>query len=264
VVSSLLFGTDWLKYWYWFVFFGTNVGGALHQVGHKSLVPLWSLAVEEQFYLVWPWIVLGLRRNTLLGVSLAILIAAPIMRAIATPWFDSQFPIHYLTPFRMDLLASGAILAWAWRWNPTLFSRLRFWPQVALIGAAGLLIALGLMDPGFRTGANTVRGNVFIYSLTDVMAASLVTTALIGRGLICRFLRNPLLRYVGTISYSMYLIHQSALILTGQIFHGRVEVFGLAFALTILYATASWFGFERRLLSGGGVLINEKPAPIPA
>jgi peptidoglycan/LPS O-acetylase OafA/YrhL len=262
-VSSLLFGTAWLKYWYWFAFFATNIGGALHQVGHESLVPLWSLAVEEQFYLVWPLIVMGVRRNALLGVSLFILIAAPILRAVATPWFDTHFPIYYLTPFRMDLLASGAIIAWIYRWKRPLLSRLSFWPQVVLVSVAALLVILAAIDPGFRTGANTVRGNVLIYASTNIMATSLVVIALTGFGTICRFLRNRVLRYVGKISYSMYLIHQTALLVAGTVFAARLASFGLALGLTVLYATATWYGFERRLLAGRRTKV-ETEIPVPA
>jgi peptidoglycan/LPS O-acetylase OafA/YrhL len=262
-VSSFLFGTAWMKYWYWYAFFAANIGAALHQVGHESIGMLWSLAVEEQFYLVWPLIVIGVRRNALLGIGLSILIAAPILRALATPWFDTHFPIYYLTPFRMDLLASGAILAWIQRWNRPLLSRLSFWPQVVLAGFAGLLVVLALIDPGFRTSANTVRGNVLIYASTNIMATSLVVIALRGCGAICQFLRNPILRYVGKVSYSMYLIQPTALVFAGRFFQGRVISFGLALALTVLYATASWYGFERRLLAGRRTTL-ERDTPIPA
>jgi len=261
-VSSLLFGTAWMKHWYWFAFFATNIGGALNQVGHQSLVPLWSLAVEEQFYLIWPLIVLCVRRKALLGICLVLLVAAPALRGVATPLFNTHFPIYYLTPFRMDLLASGAILAWIRRWDRPLLSRLSYWPQAVLVGVAAFLVVLGVIDPGFRTGANTVRGNVLIYTGTDLIATSLVTIAVIGRGAICHFLRNAVLRYIGRISYSMYLIHETALILAGRVFHVRAASFALALALTVLYATVSWYGFERRLLAVRGITPTQTPSPV--
>jgi len=260
-VSSLLFGTAWTKYWYWFAFFATNIAGALHQYGHESLLPLWSLAVEEQFYLVWPLIVMVTRRRALLVVSLCILIAAPVLRGVATPWFHTYAPIYYLTPFRMDLLASGAILAWVYRWKRSFFSRVSFWPNATLVGAAVLLVSLALVDPGFRTSANTIKGNVSIYAFTNIMATSLVVIALQGGGMICQLLRNPILRYAGKISYSMYLIHQGAQLLAVRFFPGRVASFGVSLALTVLYATASWYGFERRLLAGRQTMI-ESDTPV--
>ena len=56
-ISSLLFGSAWMKHWYWYVSFATNVPLALNQLSHQSLSVLWSLAVEEQFYLIWPVVV---------------------------------------------------------------------------------------------------------------------------------------------------------------------------------------------------------------
>jgi peptidoglycan/LPS O-acetylase OafA/YrhL len=261
IVSSSLFGTAWMKHWYWFAFFATNIGGALNQVGHESLVPLWSLAVEEQFYLIWPLIVLCLRRKALLGICLVLFVAAPVLRGLATPLFNTHFPIYYLSPFRMDLLASGAILAWIQRWDRPLFSRLSYWPQAVLMGVAASLVVLGVIDPGFRTGANTVRANVLIYTGTDLIATSLVTIALVGRSAICHVLRNTMLRYIGRISYSMYLIHETALILAGRVFHIRAAYFGLALVLTILYATVSWYAFERRLLAIRGIS-PQTPSPV--
>ena len=253
-VSSLLFGTAWVQHWYWFAFFATNIASVLHQVGHDSLSPLWSLAVEEQFYLVWPFVVLMATPRALLRISIVLVIAAPILRAVATPWFATNTAIYCLTPFRMDLLASGAIVAWVYHWNRPLLSHSRIWPQLALAGAASLVVALGLIDPSFRTAANTVRGNTFIYVFTNILSTSFLIIALNGEGVICYVLRNPVLRYIGTISYSMYLIHQTAFIIAGQLVaNQKWPSFGLGLALTVGYATATWYGFERRLLT----------APVP-
>ena len=148
VVSSLLFGTAWVKHWYWFAFFATNIAGMLNQSGHESLGPLWSLAVEEQFYLVWPLVVIMASPRMLLRLSIAVFLAAPILRGVATPWFPNNTAIYCMTPLRMDLLlASGAIIAWVYRWNRPLLSRSRILPHLALAGAAGLVIVLGLIDP---------------------------------------------------------------------------------------------------------------------
>jgi len=249
LISSLLFGLAWTQHWYWFAFFGTNVAAALHEVPHRSLQPLWSLGVEEQFYLVWPLVVLSVRPQTLIRICLALVVAAPILRGIATPWLENFFPIYYLTPFRMDLLAAGAILAWIYHWKRAWFTRLGYWPQVTLVAVAGVLVLLTIVDPGFRTSANSIRGNVVIFTCTNLICASLVTIALTGQGLICQLLRNAPLRYLGRISYSMYLIQQTALVLAEQVLPSKVPAFALAFVGIVLYGTICWYGFERRLLA---------------
>jgi peptidoglycan/LPS O-acetylase OafA/YrhL len=97
----------------------------LTRYGSSVLSPLWSLAVEEHFYLLWPIVVLLSSRRTLFVVLSAVLIAEPIIRAIASPHFASFETIYSLTPFRLYGLAAGSLLAllteggvtWPWqRW----------------------------------------------------------------------------------------------------------------------------------------------------
>src|ERR1700749_1971110 len=109
VVSSILFGFGWAQHWEWYAFFATNIGDALNQSGHDSLNVLWSLAVEEQFYIFWPFVILLLPERVLGWVAAALIVLVPVLRAVATPWFATYWPIYYLTPFRMDLLAAGAL-----------------------------------------------------------------------------------------------------------------------------------------------------------
>jgi peptidoglycan/LPS O-acetylase OafA/YrhL len=248
LISSLLFGTQWAQQWYWYVFFGTNIGNALQAPGHESLVPLWSLAVEEQFYLLWPLLVFVCSARVLARIAAGLLLLAPILRALATPLFSTHFPIYYLTPFRMDLLGSGALLAVLWRTDGRLFKNFEALAWFLATAAVSLLVWFGRY-PNFRTGSNTVVANVFIYSLVTVLATSLVVIALIGKGPICQVLRSPPLRWIGKISYSMYLIHMTIIVLTRQVLGSSVFFFPVSLTMTILFAATTWYGFEMRLLS---------------
>jgi peptidoglycan/LPS O-acetylase OafA/YrhL len=51
---TLFFAVPWAQIWYWYVFFDANLAGATHRDPVRAMIPLWSLAVEEQFYFVWP------------------------------------------------------------------------------------------------------------------------------------------------------------------------------------------------------------------
>ena len=148
----------------------------------------------------------------------------------------------------MDLLAGGAILAWVYRWKPELLSRLSMGPWVTLAASGGALLALVALVPGFRTTAHTVGSNVLIYCLTNLIATSLMLMALGGEERPRAWLRNPALVYLGRISYSVYLIHQTALWAANQVVEARLAVFALAMALTLAYAEASWRWIERPLL----------------
>ena len=72
---------------------------------------LWSLAVEEHFYLFWPVVVRLFSARSLIGVCLAILVIAPVLRGLSPILGQSERASDVLTQCRMDTLAIGALLA---------------------------------------------------------------------------------------------------------------------------------------------------------
>ncbi|WP_323119782.1 acyltransferase family protein [Burkholderia alba] len=262
-VSSLLFGAAWLHHWPWYAFFSTNIGLSLGGIGHDSLNVLWSLAVEEQFYIFWPFVVLWCSERTLAWIAAALIVAAPLLRALATPWFDSFWPIYYLTPFRMDLLAAGALLAVALRRDRR---ALEPFHGIAVAGACialAILAWLHLSYPRFRA-ANTPLSNAALYSVSLLLCTSLVVIALRGRGMVQRVLTHPALVYIGTVSYTIYLIHLSVLYALWPLHLNRYLSAALAFAITLACASATWYGFERRLTRGAARPALARAARSPA
>jgi peptidoglycan/LPS O-acetylase OafA/YrhL len=249
IVSSLLFGLGWAKHWPWYAFFATNIGDALGQSGHDSLNVLWSLAVEEQFYIVWPFVVLLVSERALGFVAAALIVVVPLLRAVATPWFDTFWPIYYLTPFRMDLLAAGALLAIATRRDAAVLERLKPFAIAGLIAAFATLAWLHLHFPRFR-GENTPLSNAMLYSISLVLCTSMVVIALESKGIVKRVLCTPVLVYIGTVSYTIYLIHLTVLYAIWPLDYGRYASAVLALVITLAYASVSWFAFERRLIHG--------------
>jgi peptidoglycan/LPS O-acetylase OafA/YrhL len=249
VVSSALFGFGWAHYWPWYAFFATNIGDALGQSGHDSLNILWSLAVEEQFYIFWPFVVLLLPERLLALVAAALIVLVPVLRAVATPWFDSYWPIYYLTPFRMDLLAAGALIAVLVRRDRHALEPFKPAAVIFFFAALATLAWLHLHYPRFRA-TNTPLSNALLYSVSLVLCTSTVVIALQAKGLVLRILSHPVLVYIGTISYTIYLIHLTFLYAVWPLGHGRYASAAIALALTLAYASASWFLFEKRLTRG--------------
>jgi peptidoglycan/LPS O-acetylase OafA/YrhL len=203
--------------------------------------------VEEQFYLVWPFAVYFLSEKNLAKLALGVIVAAPLMRWISTPWFASQWPIYMLTPFRMDTLAAGALIAIAWRRHRGSFER--YGHYGLLVSAASLiaLIALSRM-PEFSTHANTRAGNVGIYELTLITSAGALLWALSGRGV--GLLTRAPIAYLGRISYSVYLIQLVVIVEVRNYLHGEVTVVLAAAAISLLYAACSWHFVEKPILGG--------------
>lgn len=164
-----------------------------------SLSHLWSLAVEEQFYLVWPWIVLFVPGRWLVPVMVAAVVSAPVFRwTLAVAGYRET--LHaVLTPGSMDSLGVGALLAVAVRaQRHAVFAD----PRVGL-GAfalwAALLAAGAALPPWAVAAKQTVQAVVFAW---------LVCRAFDGfDGVAGRLLAAAPVVYVGRISYGVYLAH---------------------------------------------------------
>jgi len=240
-VASLFFGVAWMKHWYLYLLL-TNLLLPLHIPLPQAFEPLWSLAVEEQFYIVWPFAVYLLDERWLRRLAIALIVAAPVLRAALH--FEQHWPIYTLTPFRMDLLAAGAFLWLEREQNGEALKR-----RGSLVGAG--LITLGLTSlillAHFRvsTDGNTRVGNVFIYESSLLICVGFMLYAL--AGIWVRWLHMKPMVYIGQISYTMYLVHLGALALMPVSFSMWTSA-AVAFAITVAYASLSWHLLESRLL----------------
>lgn len=249
IAATIVFGTAWLRYWYLYLG-GMNFVLAYGLQRVESL-PLWSLAVEEQFYLIWPIAAYFLSPRKLLWCAMALVATAPVLRYVCTPLFLTSFPIYCLLPFRMDCLAAGAVIALLW---PRLRTRLEadaaFRSRMMVLFGMFVVVGLALLAIFQRrhitTSANLPIGNLLIYEATLLLTGGIMLLALSGFGF--RFFTQSWLMWFGTISYGLYLVHQSILaILINQI---KAAPF-VALACSIGVAAASWYGLERRILGMG-------------
>ena len=165
VIAGLCFKFDWMRLWYWYVFFGANIAESFGFGGGGVLTPMWSLAVEEQFYLFWPLLVYYVRPRRLKQILWAFLILAPLARFVGTGLFKTHFPIYFLTPFRIDLLAAGALIACLCRDDHAWPTRNRPFFIWLMIGSLAIFAALTVRFPSFRTSANSHLFNTLGYSL---------------------------------------------------------------------------------------------------
>jgi peptidoglycan/LPS O-acetylase OafA/YrhL len=252
MVFLLLFiPVPWRQVWYWYAFFGANFANALDRVNVSAMAPLWSLAVEEQFYFIWPWVVLWCSRKRLRQLALGIVIAEPILRALCTPLFPNSVFIYSLMPFRADLLACGAFVATCEQQDSEWIQRNRGWSRWSFLIALFLLMGLSAL-PSFRHTANSMLFNTVGYSLVVVVFAGALIQALAMRaGLAYRFLTALPLRYMGRISYTFYLYQVPFLEMVSHHVRSRAAVTILGFAATFLFSTLSWHFFEAPILDWG-------------
>jgi peptidoglycan/LPS O-acetylase OafA/YrhL len=243
--SSIFIGIAWINHWYLFLFL-MNFDLFRKFDSHNTFGILWSLAVEEQFYLFWPIAVYLLSETALAWLAGSLVLIAPLLRWIATVFFPLRWPIHTSTPFRMDLLAVGALIAFAWRHRRTDVER--FGPYGLLVlGIAAISLLLLSRYSWFQPSANTVLVNVWLYELILIGWVGVMLWALSGRNV--EVLRIRSLVYIGSISYSFYLVH--FLLISIVRHHARHFSVGIALGASLLYATISWFVIEYPILRRG-------------
>jgi peptidoglycan/LPS O-acetylase OafA/YrhL len=229
--------------------FAANLEVALHT--SSRLGPwgvYWSLAVEEHFYLLWPLLVLRCTRKTLVITTCSILLVSPILRAVAINFLDPMF-LYYLTPFRLDGLAVGSLLAilltdrlWTERLNAISL-------PVALLLPVSMVL-LSLTD--YRT---TLFFNILGYSLIAFGSAGVVFLLVEDSiPLLTKLLQTSVLRAIGAISFTLYLIQEP--MMHGVTYLARTRNFNhgirttlAATILAFLYATLSWHLMEKPILS---------------
>jgi len=216
----------------------------------------WSLCVEEQFYLIWPWVVFWLPgRRKLLCVCLAWVAVCPLLRLLAShtlPQFMlDQEALYRSTPFRIDALLLGGAIALARR-GPSP-RRLLIAARIGFAALFSVLLLWLALDPAAR---HTPEGYVyppwrFTWGLTfiDVLSACLIVMALESGSLTFRLFNLRPLRWLGRISYGAYVFHdilhvewiRVALTFTG---HWKIATAALGLASTLLLAWASFRWFE--------------------
>jgi len=152
---------------------------------YSILTSAWSLGVEEKFYLIWPQFVvrLGIRRLT--QILVAILILEPIYRSVLT-LAGHEYYTHFAFETNLDPIVLGCLIAVLVKrgWSPPRW----------MMHAASVVVALAMGSAFWRSSE----------LVTYVLGLALIYT-------ICkppRLLNNGVARFLGVISYSLYLCHE--------------------------------------------------------
>ena len=209
--------------------------------------------MEEQYYLAYPLVIALCSRATLRKVLIGAIIGAPVLRCLGYLVLpESAFLSFYvLTPFRMDALAMGGLIALMLREGGLPFSK-RQLQAVALIcfSAVAAIFVFVSTDPTGKL-MRTVG-----YSIIDLGCAALLALVITSAGsrAVAILRRQPLV-YIGQIAYGLYLLHAPTSFVVRAMLSRRFHIephsswnFLLSLAAAFVVASLSWFLFEKPVL----------------
>ena len=192
--------------WAWL--YGVNIYLAIHGGWVMSYIEhFWSLAVEEQFYMVWPLVVwlLAANRRLFLGFSLAVAIASFAGRIIASVMGASPIATTVLTPFQLDALALGGFFAVYLRQPDGLAKALRFVLPMTVAGIALLLAQFGVRHfTQYGNAVESLRSGAFHLLLAALLLKALGAPA---ASALSRSMRSRPMVFLGKYSYGLYVYH---------------------------------------------------------
>ena len=244
------------------VSYSSNWYQAFHHVSYFAsfgppppLQHLWSLAIEEQFYLVWPLVlllVLTVARGRLARMLTAWLAALASAAAMALEYLPGGDPsrVYYGTDTHAAGLLVGAALALTWPMARLTSAPRGFVRRLDYLGVAGLVV-LG-WAVGHFSGADPA---VYPLGLAVVaLAAGGLTVAAAAPGTVSALLSLPPLRWLGVRSYGIYLWHWPVIAVTAAVTGGRPAVpwlWAAEAAIAVALAAASWTWLEEPILRNG-------------
>jgi peptidoglycan/LPS O-acetylase OafA/YrhL len=234
-----------------------NWAQALYNYYLTWLNHCWSLAIEEQFYLIWPWVIIGLERAfrgpaTKAGVLLLGAACIAVYRAWHVGvWTDER--INFGLDTRMDSLMVGAALAYFVQWfngprrvsDAGLPNRLLGWV------AAPLALATLFVIPQVVTWYSPWMGWIG-YVIVASLSAIVLTDLVIGRhSLLAPVLALRPMVFVGRISYGLYLLHLPVYFAVEKVIPTSPLAvrLGWKISVSLALATASYYWVEKRFLA---------------
>ena len=218
--------------------------------------PLWSIGVEEQFYLLWPLLIKRVRR--FLPLAIGIIVAGFLIKQLAFMYASQSrdaeavrywnYFISYFYFTRIECMAVGAIGAWLVFKKKSSTLKFVYHPvtQLCVYALTIYFLATGTFKPVF---------NYTIYSV--LFCAIILNIAANPRSLIK--LESPVFTFLGNISYSIYMLHEIAIkICMGLLTRiyptnfgdaaSNVGLYTASIALTLLLASLSYLFYERKFL----------------
>lgn len=219
------------------LFYALNYYNAFNGHPPTAIAHAWSLAIEEQFYLLWPFLFLNVRRRK--EFLVAAIVAVCLWRAylyglrgVSTAYVYNAFDT------RFDNLAIGCLLA-------VLAHAGKVPRAVSRPSSLTALLALGLLVLS-RSFSPQIYHYTLGFTVDALLLSIFIVQAILLQGsMLWRWLEHPISRYIGKISYPMYLYHIWAIGAALKLHVWRIPT---ATLITVILASGSYYIIERPFL----------------
>lgn len=246
----------------WYIFLGANIKVAFFGAGSAVLAVLWSISVEEQFYLIWPAILSFIsKKQNILKVILSIIGIAFLYRFF---YYDNYDIVKYSTFSVMSDLAIGALGAYITFFIPRIGKMIANCPKYIII----LVYIFGFALIPLRTFLPVLFDGFsfrFLYAFEPILFSLffifIILEQNMGEHSFVKFGRSKLINYLGVRSYGLYCYHMIAIFFTvyafsflglsnpNQNFWLYVLEIILALAVTIVFSAISYRFLEQKFLA---------------
>jgi peptidoglycan/LPS O-acetylase OafA/YrhL len=233
----------------WFSFLAGNWFIVFHGFPSSIIFPLWSVSIEEQFYITWPAIVRKVSETGMLIFAGLLLLAATSARIYLGMHHTLEGDVWCNTFVQLDPIAAGILMAVLLKGEIPRWSRLS---RAAMLLAGITALALGSLYFGIKNDPLTTARIVFGYPSVAIGGVLLLLSVLRTR----TSGGNRVLIYLGRISYGLYVFHVLGLLIsdhtvpdqTASLWRYSLRV-GVALAATIAMAAVSYRWLETPFLS---------------
>jgi len=239
---------------FWLLTFTTNILLCYNHVIVGNVSHLWSLAVEEQFYLIWPFIILLIDKKYLLKAILLIILISILSRIIGYGFYlknNNPSTVNYFTLNLFLPLAFGGVLAYAKHYSTKLFA---FFNNYLFLVASILLYIIC-----FYYLVLVIKSSLYWFIFDEYLFA-LCSVFIVCRASQNKFilipkliLENEVIVFLGKITYGLYLYHMLMGKLFWEVFapkytisiHNHIEIWCFYFALLLVVSISSYYLIEK-------------------
>jgi len=234
------------------------------------LAHTWTLAIEEQFYLLWPFVIFFIPKDKIGWVCLATILLTLLYRLIATVFLNNPLATSVLLLSQTDSLALGALLAFIKNSDSKLNllkTTLRWSIHIGVLGLVSIIIFLSWhYNLSFFAAYNILRTpNMYlingftsqIYLFVALIAWGVIDLIItVPKGSVAKILSGKFLVHIGLISYGLYIYHWPILVALKRFVPNPLFVTLLGGLITYLIAFISYYTIEKFFRSNKTLIVN--------